>query len=240
LSIPVHSPFLSQAEWLRCLSEVQPVARQMLERSDGEQRRLGYFHTLREICQQPATWVSTAELMQSYAAELRELVDGTSCLSLSGSGSSEYAGDCARIALRKRLGINVEAVPAGALLTQGKYALPVGKPSLMVSLARSGDSPESVGALTLVRKLEPDARHLVLTCNRDGHLANDFRADPKVRVIALDDATNDESLVMTSSFTNMVLGACFLGFLTDSADYIARVEALARTASSLLQNEMSG
>ena len=150
MSIPTHSPFLSQVEWLGYLSEVEPVAREMLERSDEDQRRLGYFHTFREI----------------------------SCLSLSGSGSSEYAGDCARPALRKSLGINVETVPAGALLTGGRDALPVGDPSLMLSLARSGDSPESVGALALVRQLEPDVRHLVLTCNREGRLANAFRLRP--------------------------------------------------------------
>jgi len=38
--------------------------------------------------------------MQSHAAELRDLVDGISRLSLSGSGSSEYAGDCVRPAVR--------------------------------------------------------------------------------------------------------------------------------------------
>ena len=156
MSIPTHSPFLSQVEWLGYLSEVEPVAREMLERSDEDQRRLGYFHTFREIGQQPSTWLRTVEVMQAQAAELRDLVDGISCLSLSGSGSSEYAGDCARPALRKSLGINVETVPAGALLTGGRYALPVGEPSLMLSLARSGDSPESVGALALVRQLEPD------------------------------------------------------------------------------------
>ena len=124
----------------------------------------------------------------------------------------------------------METVPAGALLTGGRYALPVGEPSLMLSLARSGDSPESVGALALVRQLEPDLRHLVLTCNREGRLANAFRGDPKVRVITLDDATNDRSLVMTSSFTNMSLGARFLGFSKDSAAYAAQVDALARSA----------
>jgi hypothetical protein len=97
MSIPVHTP----ADWLACLSEVQPVAREMLERSEEDQRRVGYFHTFREICQQPSTWLRTGELMQSRTAELRDLVDGISWLSLSGSGSSEYAGDCARPALRK-------------------------------------------------------------------------------------------------------------------------------------------
>jgi tagatose-6-phosphate ketose/aldose isomerase len=237
MSIPVDSPFLSQAEWLGCLSEAQPAAKEMLERSDEDQRRLGYFHTFREIAQQPSTWLQTGKLMQSHTAELRDVVDGISSLALSGSGSSEYAGDCARLALRKSLGINVEAVGSGALLTIGRNALPVAKPSLMVSLARSGDSPESVGALALVRQLEPETRHLVLTCNRDGRLASAFRSDPKVCVIALDDATNDRSLVMTSSFTNMVLGARFLGFLSDSAAYAALVGALARGASKLLQNQ---
>ncbi len=177
--------------------------------------------------------------MRTHAAEVQALAKGISCLSLSGSGSSEYAGDCARLALRKSLEINVETVAAGALLTGGRYALPVGKPSLMVSLARSGDSPESVGALALVRQLEPDARHLVLTCNRDGSLANFFRGDPKVRVITLDDATNDRSLVMTSSFTNMVLGARFLGFPMDLSAYTVLISALARSASALLQDHMS-
>jgi tagatose-6-phosphate ketose/aldose isomerase len=238
MSIPLHSPSLSQAGWLAYLSDVQPVAREMLERSDEDQRRLGYFHTFREIAQQPSTWLRTAELMQSRAAELGALVEGVSCLSLSGSGSSEYAGDCARLALRKRLGINVESVAAGALLTRGRYALPVGKPSSMVSLARSGDSPESVGALALVRRLDPDTRHLVLTCNPEGSLAKTFHDDPKVQVITLDQATNDRSLVMTSSFTNMVIGASFLGFLKDVAAYTSMVCALSRSASTLLENQM--
>jgi len=65
MAIPVDSPFLSQAEWLGCLSEAEPTARELLERTDEDQRRLGYFHTFREIAQQPSTWVRTAELMQS-------------------------------------------------------------------------------------------------------------------------------------------------------------------------------
>ena len=91
----------------------------------------------------------------------------------------------------------------------------------------------------MVRELEPDTRHLVLTCNREGSLANAFRGDPKVRVITLDDATNDRSLVMTSSFTNMVLGARFLGFSKDSAAYNTLVAALARSASTLLRDQMT-
>jgi fructoselysine-6-P-deglycase FrlB-like protein len=41
----------------------------------------------------------------------------------------------------------------------------------MVSLARSGDSPESVGVLALMLKIEPKISHLVLTSDRQGKLA---------------------------------------------------------------------
>jgi len=106
-----------------------------------------------------------------------------------------------------------------------------------VSLARSGDSPESVGALALMLKMEPGLRHLVLTCNRQGSLANTFRGDPRVAVITLDDRTNDRSLVMTSSFTNLVLGARFLGLLNDPTQYEAICSGLADSATKLLQTQ---
>jgi len=235
---PLPSSGGSQEDWLKELAQSQRAATELLERDVEEQRRLGYFHTLREICQQPATWLRTAEMMREYSPDLCRLTQGLSCLALSGSGSSEYAGDCVRPALRKNLDINVQAVASGALLTHGRDALPVGRPSLMVSLARSGDSPESVGALSLVRKLDPEMRHLVLTCNRQGRLATEFKEDSKVTVIALEDVTNDRSLVMTSSFTNMLLAARFIGLLADSARYRAIAKALADGASKLLHGQM--
>jgi fructoselysine-6-P-deglycase FrlB-like protein len=73
----------------------------MLARSPEQQHRLGYFHTLREICQQPSTWLRTGELMRQSAPALSPLVEGISGLTISGSGSSDYAGDCVRVVLQK-------------------------------------------------------------------------------------------------------------------------------------------
>ena len=47
-------------------------------------------------------------------------------------------------------------------------------------------------------------------------------------------ATNDRSLVMTSSFTNMVLGARFIGLLRDPSRYASICYSLAQSASALL------
>jgi tagatose-6-phosphate ketose/aldose isomerase len=87
------------------------------------------------------------------------------------------------------------------------------RPLLLVSLARSGDSPESVAALQLLLDREPDIRHLVITCNANGKLATRYENDPRVTVVILDDRTNDRSLVMTSSFTNMAVAALALASL---------------------------
>jgi tagatose-6-phosphate ketose/aldose isomerase len=224
--------------WLQVLCKSQPILAEMLSHGPAEQQQLGYVHTLREICQQPSTWLGTAELMQQSARELAPLVKSTATLILSGSGSSEFAGDCVRMVLQKELNINAQAIAGGMLLTHGGQSVSAGRPGLMVSIARSGDSPESVGALALMLKTEPEFRHLVLTCNRQGSLANSFRGDSRVSVIALDDSTNDRSLVMTSSFTNLVLAARFLGLINDPPRYFSICTTLSHAAATLLQEHL--
>jgi tagatose-6-phosphate ketose/aldose isomerase len=138
--------------------------------------------------------------------------------------------------LQKELVIDAQSIAGGTLLTHGRSAVPIGRPGLMVSIARSGDSPESVGALELILKTEAEFRHLVLTCNRQGSLANNFRKDPRVTVITLDESTNDRSLVMTSSFTNLVIAARFLGLIAESGRYHSICDGLSRAAAGLLRN----
>jgi len=225
---------LAEPEWLRSISRTQSKAEELLAKTPDEQHRLGYFHTLREICQQPATWTQTCSLMMSYAPILKESLDGIASLILTGSGSSEYAGDCVRLVLQNELRVTTQAIGGGILLTDGSKALPVGRPAMMVSLARSGDSPESVGALSAVLALEPEIRHLVLTCNEAGNLAKTYEAHPGVHVITTADGTNDQSLVMTSSFTNLALAARFLGLIKHPETYRTICERLSKIASELL------
>ena len=225
---------LAEPEWLRTLSKNQPKAEELLAKTPEEQRRLGYFHTLREICQQPATWMQTCSLMLSCAPILKESLEGIASLILTGSGSSEYAGDCVRLVLQNELRVTTQAIGGGILLTDASKALPVGRPAMMVSMARSGDSPESGGALSLLLSLEPEIRHLVLTCNEAGNLAKTYQDHPRVHVITMDEGTNDQSLVMTSSFTNLALAARTLGLLEEPETYRTICERLGKIGSQLL------
>ncbi len=211
---------------------------ELLASPESEQRSRGYFHTLREILHQPSTWMDTCERMRASAARLGSALQGIRTVVLTGSGSSEYAGHCVRLVLQKEMGVTAEAIGAGTLLTHGVAALPPERPGLLVSLARSGDSPESVAAVSLVLEAEPRMRHLIITCNEAGKLATTYQDDWRVQAIVLDDRTNDRSLVMTSSFTNMAIAARFLGMLHTPSRYTDLCERLSRACGALLEGRL--
>jgi tagatose-6-phosphate ketose/aldose isomerase len=222
------------SEWLTDLARRDGEAAGLLL-SEEAQKRAGYFHTLREILQQPATWMDTCDRLIAHETAIVKTLDGACALVLTGSGSSQFAGECVRLALQHELHVDVLAIDGGALLTHGAAVLPRARPVVVVSLARSGDSPESAGALSLLLETDPCVRSLVLTCNRDGALARKYRNDERVHAILLDDRTNDRSLAMTSSFTNMTIGARFLGFAGRPEAYRDICERLSGLCSSLLQ-----
>src|SRR6202162_3803460 len=209
----------SQNTWQRALIHNQLKASELFARSEADQKRLGYFHTLREICQQPETWLRTCDQMVAATEIVRQLHAGIRSLALTGSGSSQYAGECICLALQNDLNIQVACVGGGTLLTYGRKALPPERPGLVVSLARSGDSPESRGAIELLLNTEPEIQHVVPHCNENGSLTKAWREHAKVRVFTLPKETNDQSLVMTSSFTNLMLAARFMSMWNRPNEY---------------------
>jgi tagatose-6-phosphate ketose/aldose isomerase len=225
----------SQNTWQRALIHNQLKAAELFARSEADQKHLGYFHTLREICQQPETWLRTCDQMVAATDVVRQVQAGIRSLALTGSGSSQYAGECVCLALQNDLNIQVASVAGGTLLTYGGKVLPPERPGLVVSLARSGDSPESRGAIELLLKTEPDIQHVVVTCNEHGSLTKAWREHDKVRVFTLPRETNDESLVMTSSFTNLLLAARFMSMWNRPDDYAQ----LCRRSSSVAEQLIS-
>jgi tagatose-6-phosphate ketose/aldose isomerase len=202
------------------------------------QQAQGYVDTLREILQQPATWLGTAEqLCQSRLRERLQaaLLPRPSHIVLTGSGSSMYVGECLAPSLQLGLGIPAQAIAAGTLLTHWRSVLPPGK-GLLISLARSGDSPESCGVLDRLLAEAPDYRHLVITCNANGRLATRYRDDPRVSVLVLDERTNDRSLVMTSSFTNLLLAGAGLD-QQPGEENTAAVKRLAGSVQRIFDND---
>lgn len=206
--------------------------------SDGEAGRIaaGHGHTLREVAQQPFVWADTALRASEFVKTVflpRRTAGIFRSIAMVGSGSSHYVGELAAPAIQKRLGMPVLAVPAGNLLTHGKLALPLPEPVLMVSIARSGNSPESVAAIRIAASEAPQTQFLHITCNPEGRLARPEPSDPRAAVLALHPSTNDQSLVMTSSFTSLTLAALAIGYADAPAHYLEQAERLSTDIAAL-------
>lgn len=200
------------------------------------QRSEGYGHTLSEIWQQPEVWRDTARRMGSARERWQGLIGRAAAIVLTGSGSSYYAGKCVETVMQERTGKPVRAIESGELLLLGSGVLPMARPLAMVSVSRSGDSPESWALIERLLEEEPAIEHLVITCNPAGRMALGFAVDPRVTVVVLDERCCDRSLVMTSSFTSLVVAALALGY--PEREYVTSVENLAAAVSGLLEGPL--
>ena len=157
----------------------------------------------REIAQQPALWPTTLERVKSAS-----IGDGMrdAKVIFAGAGTSAYAASAIVEAWP-----GATAIPTTDLLLQTVAEIEAAAPSIheggyLVSLARSGDSPESAAVVEKFQNYFPSVRHLAVICNAEGRLAR----LPGVEMICLDPRTNDRSLAMTASFSNLVLAGLAL------------------------------
>jgi tagatose-6-phosphate ketose/aldose isomerase len=238
-----REPSLDPPDWIagtvdEWLGEIDPKseAGRLLHRPSSEQRERGYEHTLREILQQPVTWTETARrlaaVMDSLGGDRHPYA-----IVLTGSGSSLYAGECLALPLQEAIGVSVQAISAGTLLTHPHGCLPPKGPYLVVSFARSGNSPESRAALESLLERDDRGRHLIITCNRQGALVTGFAGHPRVSAVVLDEKTEDKSLVMTSSLTNMVVAGRFLAWTDTPQLGTTRIGAVARAGARLVARD---
>jgi tagatose-6-phosphate ketose/aldose isomerase len=175
----------------------------------------GGMHTAREIAQQPDTWRQVSACIDRLPSATRAglhalLADPGTLVLLTGAGTSAYAGELAADHLDAAWPARVRALATTTLLTHPSAYLPAGRPVLLVSFARSGNSPESLAAVELVRAAAPGARFLNITCNAEGRLARDGAAGGDTVNLLLPPACCDQGFAMTSSFTTMLLAALAL------------------------------
>jgi tagatose-6-phosphate ketose/aldose isomerase len=194
--------------------------------------------TLREIRQQPGVWRDAAKVLRERRAALDAFLAPLPAredvrIVLTGAGTSAFIGQIAAASLGARLGRRFEAVATTDLVSHPGVYLPEDVPTLLVSFARSGDSPESTAATELADRLLADVSHLIVTCNPDGALNRAHESRPDSFVLLMPERSLDEGFAMTSSFTAMLLSV-LLAFRGDDE---AVVDALAAGAEQLLAQE---
>ena len=187
---------------------MNPLSR-LLALSQTEKKESGLLYTPAEIAQQPATWRGThhrfGEFRSTLQGFLRPAYSEKWTVFLIGAGTSNYIGYAVANLLRRHWQCEVNVVASTDLLTNREDLVIPGRKYLWISFSRSGDSPEGVAVLEQALSQNPDVKHLVVSCHENGRMVELAQQSEDCLAILLDDAVNDRSLAMTSSFTNMVL-----------------------------------
>jgi len=198
--------------------------------------------TVTEIHQQPLVYAKTIKLIREMKTELSafisELVNEKDFdIILAGAGTSEFVGNSLYSYLNTKYQFKVKSYATTDIVATPSQYISSDKPTILVNFARSGNSPESVGSVKLATKINPNIKHLFITCNRNGALAKYANDNNNAFSINLPDETHDKSFAMTSSYTNMLL-ACLLTFNLDSIDEIEKdLVNVASRASNLVNND---
>ncbi len=151
---------------------------------------------------------------------------------LAGAGTSGFIGECLAPYLAALLPCRVEAIATTDLVSAPFLYFEAETPTLLVSFARSGNSPESVAAVDLASRFVRQIFHLVFTCNSEGLLARKVEAAGNAMTVLLPEETNDRSFAMTSSFSCMVYAA--LAAFSGIEEMAGRIEAIAQAVQTII------
>ncbi len=213
---------------------------ELLHRTDTAWRQLHGLATATEIQHQPAMWRAMARGLEAQRQRIEAFLGSwleqpAHRVILTGAGSSAYIGELVADGLEAARPADIRAVPSTTLLTHPQQYLDPARPTLLVSLARSGNSPESLEAVQLVRRTVTAARFLNITCNGAGSLARAGEARPDTLSLLMPEDSCDRGFAMTSSFSTMLLAALLVLDRAPWSVRLQRVAPLAERAEAALR-----
>lgn len=172
--------------------------------------------TEKEIRQQPESWIRSLKNIGNQRSSINDFLDPllqnpSLKIILTGAGTSAFIGDIITPWLSRHTGKNFVAVPTTDLVTNPVDYLTEQEPTLLVSFARSGNSPESVAAVDLVNQVVKDCYHLIITCNETGSLYQNAATSGNSLALLMPAETHDRGFAMTSSITTM-MASCLTVF----------------------------
>src|SRR5699024_5565955 len=128
---------------------------------------------------------------------------------MTGAGTSAFIGDTLvpELAKQGQKNVRCESIPTTDIVSNPTEYLFKDTPTILVSFARSGNSPESVATVSLGKEIIDDFYQVVITCNKDGQLVKNIAGDEHSITLLTPAEANDQSLAMTSSFSTMILAA---------------------------------
>lgn len=191
------------------------------------------FYTLKEIEQQKRLWLETINLVKEKKEEIKSFLDKNDFknrkIIFTGAGTSEFVGN----SITPALGGNVLSIATTDIVSNPENYLKKDEKVILISCARSGNSPESVATVKLADEIIDDVCHILITCNKDGKLAINKKDDKKALVLLMPEESNDKGFAMTSSFTCMSL----TGLLIFNLESLEKIEDVMKKQIEKIKDE---
>ena len=155
--------------------------------------------TFKEIVEQPEAWAAAIRSFDAAATEVARFFQERSPdeVIFTGCGSSYYLSMTAAAAFQKVAGLRSRGIPGSEILQFPESVFIPGSRPLLVASSRSGTTTETLRALEIARRR--GIATLSLTCARRSPLARG--AD----LCLISPKGNEESVVMTKSFSSLLL-----------------------------------
>lgn len=172
------------------------------------------YVTWQEIVQQPSIWKEELEIVKNNLRSIGDFIEKIQGKKVkvifTGAGSSEFVGNTLCSYVNSKIDIDVLSIPTTDIVSMPEQYLETDTTTILVSCARSGNSPESVATVNLADKIVKNIYHIFITCNPEGHLATISKDGDNKYLLLMPEKTNDKGFAMTGSFSSMVVAGVLI------------------------------
>ncbi|WP_163100140.1 SIS domain-containing protein [Peribacillus alkalitolerans] len=207
---------------------------------------LGASITTMEIKQQPDLWKEAYTLFLEKSKDIKAFLQNLSTkhgrvrVIFTGAGTSAYVGDTATPYIKEKVDEKqweILSIPTTTLVSNPYQFLKADIPTLLVSFARSGNSPESVAAVELAQQIVTNLYQLTITCAKDGQLAKRAEVDENNLLLLMPEKSNDQGFAMTGSYSCMTLTALLVFDPLSVEEKSAIVQTIRLLGESVIRRE---
>ena len=218
----------------------------MFEMTTDQLNEIGGFNTTTEIKQQPELWLDTLniykenlETIESFLADARAMGEGRLSVVFTGAGTSDYVGDTCAPYLRHAGDTKLydfKPIATTDIVSAPRDFLNPDEPTVVVSFARSGNSPESLAAVQVAKTFVKNVKFINITCAPEGKLAVESEGDADQLTLLIPRA-NDKGFAMTGSYSCMTLLSTLIFDTASLEQKAAWVEAAAKLGEDVVARE---
>jgi tagatose-6-phosphate ketose/aldose isomerase len=197
------------------------------------------LHTVTEILQQPQVWRKLADDLRSRKDEITTFMNEVMAIPnlriiTAGAGSSAFVGEVMQYLIANEMKLEIESIHTTDIISAPQAVL-FDRPTLMISYARSGESPESTAAVAFAQKKIKNLYQIIIVCDKNSSLAKVGQDAKQVLVLDMPAESCDKGFAMTSSVSCMALATWCVFHYQEMEDYTKYICVLADSAEQELE-----